>query len=112
MLAETTTLWRALCLCAKLNIQKVVFGGDALGVIKIVNNKEECWEWHQQVIEDIKMIICTHPNWIRQHTYREGNRVAHYLTKVVVNSSEELVWIEDGPGFTRLSVVMTSFTDI
>ncbi|XP_018812812.2 uncharacterized protein LOC108985100 [Juglans regia] len=62
VIAEATALWRALCLCAKLNIQKVVLEGDSLEVIKAVNDREECLEWHGQIIEDIKGIICTHPN--------------------------------------------------
>ncbi|KAF5445530.1 hypothetical protein F2P56_034576 [Juglans regia] len=84
-------------LCEELNIQKAVLEGDSLEVIKVVNDREECLEWHGQIIEDIKGILCIHPNWILKHTFREGNRLAHFLGQFAIMFSEELVWIEDGP---------------
>ncbi|KAF5459077.1 hypothetical protein F2P56_023065 [Juglans regia] len=50
VIAEATALWRALCLCAELNIQKAVLEGDSLEVIKAVNDREECLEWHGHII--------------------------------------------------------------
>ncbi|XP_041016205.1 uncharacterized protein LOC121258730 [Juglans microcarpa x Juglans regia] len=68
VVVEVAALWRALCLCVELNIHKAIFEGDSLEVIKAVNNREECLEWHGQIIEDITKIFCMHPNWILKHT--------------------------------------------
>lgn len=40
---EIYALWRAMQLCTKLNIYRVIFEGDALVVVKVVNCKEENW---------------------------------------------------------------------
>ncbi|KAF5477506.1 hypothetical protein F2P56_004140 [Juglans regia] len=62
VVAELQALWRALKLCAELQWNKVIFKGDALGIIQAVNRKECCWEWHGQVVDDIKLILQNRPN--------------------------------------------------
>ncbi|XP_042974899.1 uncharacterized protein LOC122306539 [Carya illinoinensis] len=95
--AEMQALWRALKLCAELNFVNVVFEGDAFGIVKAVNGREENWEWNGQIIEDIREILKNRPNWVVQHTYRECNNAAHSLARYSLNVNDESVWIESVP---------------
>ncbi|KAF5450327.1 hypothetical protein F2P56_030688 [Juglans regia] len=96
-MAEVNALWRALQLSAELGIEHATFEGDALEIIRGVNNKDENWEWNGQKVEDIKTILANRSFWKVQHTYREGNKVADLLAKFAFSVDEEKVWIEDGP---------------
>ncbi|KAF5447381.1 hypothetical protein F2P56_032936 [Juglans regia] len=97
LVAEFQALWRAMQLCADLNLLKVVFEGDALSVIKAVNDTEASWEWHGQLVEDIKGNSKNRSNWTVTHTYRECNSVAHFLAKSSLLVNEETICIEEGP---------------
>ncbi|KAF5468578.1 hypothetical protein F2P56_012721 [Juglans regia] len=77
VVVELQALWRALKLCAELQWNKVIFEGDAVGIIHVVNRKDCCWEWHGQVVDDIKLILQNRSNWSIQYTNRKYNRVAH-----------------------------------
>lgn len=54
---EILASWRATKLCAKLNFSSVTFEGEAVEVIKVVNNDKDCWAWYGQVIEDVKRVL-------------------------------------------------------
>ncbi|XP_035547368.1 uncharacterized protein LOC118348906 [Juglans regia] len=95
--AELQALWRALKLCAELQWNKVIFEGDAMGIIDAVNRQNCCWEWHGQVVEDIKLILQNRPNWSIRYTNRKCNRVAHMLAKMGLDVTDETVWMEGGP---------------
>lgn len=95
--AELYALWEPLKVCAELNWAKAIFEGDALSVIKYVNSSSCSWEWHGQLVEDIKLILYNRHNWYIQHTYRECNNVAHTLARIGFTFREEKVWIEEGP---------------
>ncbi|KAF5480042.1 hypothetical protein F2P56_000817 [Juglans regia] len=97
VVAETEALWRALKLCSKLNIGEAMFEGDALEVVKAVNCADENWEWNGQVIADCRELLVHRPMWSITHTYREANKIAHFLANYAYNVNEEVVWIEDGP---------------
>ncbi|XP_041027004.1 uncharacterized protein LOC121267221 [Juglans microcarpa x Juglans regia] len=96
--AEVNALWRAMQLGAELGIEHTIFKGDALGIIRAVNSKDENWEWNGPKVEVIKAVLANRPFWKIQHTYREGNKVADFLAKFAYTVNKEKVWIEDGPG--------------
>ncbi|XP_042968074.1 uncharacterized protein LOC122301061 [Carya illinoinensis] len=79
---EADALWRALILCTELNIGEAILEGDALSIIQAVCSREERWEWHGQRLEDIRELIRRRPLWRVIHTYREGNLVAGFFSKI------------------------------
>ncbi|KAG6639485.1 hypothetical protein CIPAW_10G104100 [Carya illinoinensis] len=97
VIAEVFALWRAMKLCEDLHFRNVQLEGDALSVVKVVNSLEVNWEWHGQLIEDLKAILHNRGNWKVVHVKRSCNNVAHSLAKLALNASEELVWMEDHP---------------
>ncbi|XP_042942660.1 uncharacterized protein LOC122276827 [Carya illinoinensis] len=97
LVVEMQALWRAMKLCAELNMTRVIFEGDALNVIRAVNNPDSSWEWHGQLVEDIKEVLKNRNSWKVIHSYRESNCVAHFLAKMSFNVNEERIWIKEGP---------------
>ncbi|XP_042962682.1 uncharacterized protein LOC122296954 [Carya illinoinensis] len=96
LVAELQALRQAMKLCADLNITDVIFEGDALKVVKAVNNPESSWEWHGQVVEDIKKVLRNRISWKVIHAYRESNYVAHFLAKFSFTVNEDRIWMEEG----------------
>ncbi|XP_040988914.1 uncharacterized protein LOC121236529 [Juglans microcarpa x Juglans regia] len=94
---EATALWKAMKMCDELQMGEVEFEGDALCIVKAVNNKDENWEWGGQTIEDIQGLLHNRSQWLVTHTFREANKAADYLAKFSLNASEEVIWMEDGP---------------
>ncbi|XP_042977200.1 uncharacterized protein LOC122308072 [Carya illinoinensis] len=68
LVAELQALWCALQICTDLNLTEVVFERDALNVVKTINNPEINWEWHGQLVEDVKDILKNRPTWKVIHT--------------------------------------------
>ncbi|XP_042973059.1 uncharacterized protein LOC122304861 [Carya illinoinensis] len=97
VVAEVHALWRAMKLCEELKFSKVQLEGDAKSVINAVNNAEECWEWHGQLIEDVKSVLKNRKQWSVLHVNRVCNSVAHDLAKSALFVEEERVWMEDHP---------------
>ncbi|KAF5445203.1 hypothetical protein F2P56_034270 [Juglans regia] len=95
--AEATALWKAMKMCDELQMGEVELEGDALCIVKAVNNREENWEWGGQTIEDIRGLLHNRPQWLVTHTFREANKVVDFLAKFSLNVSEEIIWMEDGP---------------
>ncbi|XP_042958163.1 uncharacterized protein LOC122293740 [Carya illinoinensis] len=97
LVAELQALRQAMKLCANLNITEVIFEGDALKVVRAVNNPESSWEWYGQVVKDIKEVLRNRTSWKVIHAYRESNCVAHFLAKFSFTVNEDRIWMEEGP---------------
>ncbi|XP_040987702.1 uncharacterized protein LOC121235424 [Juglans microcarpa x Juglans regia] len=78
-MAECHALWKALELCNDLNIQKVLFEGDANGIVTTVNSEEEDLSSVDPLVEDMRSVFKNRPNWSLQFAYREKNIVAYTL---------------------------------
>ncbi|XP_042972177.1 uncharacterized protein LOC122304128 [Carya illinoinensis] len=94
---EGYALWKAMELCNELNIQKVIFEGDAKAVILAVLSNEEDLSVGGSLIEDIRFVLANRPDWSIQFAYRELNNVAHVLAKEALSLEEKKVWIEEVP---------------
>lgn len=83
--------------CEELNFNKVQLEGDVLSVVKVVNNTEVCWEWHGQLIEELKEVLKNRRQWTVLHVNKVCNCVVHGLAKIALLVNEEKVWMEDHP---------------
>ncbi|XP_042969095.1 uncharacterized protein LOC122301780 [Carya illinoinensis] len=97
IIVEVFALWRAMKLCDELNFWNAQLEGDALTIVNAVNSLEVNWEWHGQLIEDLKALLKNRRNWTMSYVNRSCNSVAHSLAKMALSVSEELVWMEDHP---------------
>lgn len=41
----------------------MIFEDDTLEIIQFVKRKSYCWEWHGQLIEDIKLNLYNKDTW-------------------------------------------------
>lgn len=54
LIATTRALWLAINLCMETGLKDVIFEGDAKKIVEEVNNSEENWAPHGQLIEVIQ----------------------------------------------------------
>ncbi|XP_042942922.1 uncharacterized protein LOC122277108 [Carya illinoinensis] len=80
--AECYALWKALKVCSDLNVQKVIFEGNAKGVIAAVQSEEENLSIIGPLVDDIRDVLSDRKEWSLQFDYREMNKVAHNLGKI------------------------------
>ncbi|XP_042969071.1 uncharacterized protein LOC122301753 [Carya illinoinensis] len=95
--AECLALLKVMQVYSELNVQKVVFEGDAKVIIDAVKNTEENLSTIGHLIEDIRKAMVNRQHWSIQFVYREQNNVAHILAKNALRSVEEQVWVEEVP---------------
>ncbi|XP_042980158.1 uncharacterized protein LOC122310328 [Carya illinoinensis] len=95
--AECYALWKALKGCSDLNVQKVIFEGDAKGVITAVQSEEDNLSVIGPLVDDIRDVLSNRKGWSLQFAYRERNKVAHNLVKFALILEEEKIWIEEIP---------------
>ncbi|KAF5445267.1 hypothetical protein F2P56_034332 [Juglans regia] len=97
--AESMALWKAMQICNELNIQKVIFEGDAKTVIMAVKNDEEILSLVGPLIDDIRNVFKLRKDWFLQFDYREKNSIAHNLAKAALHLDLEKILIEEVPVF-------------
>ena len=87
----------AVCLARELNLDQVIFEGDAEVIIKALNNGGFSSSSFGHIIRDIKLLSSAFNKVSFSHTRRQGNRVAHGLARMACNFSTFQVWMEDVP---------------
>ena len=92
-LVEALAARRAILFALELCLAHVMVEGDSLKVIAAINNPQKNRTLWGHVVEDTKKY------WFQTcsfgHLYREGNSLAHSLTKRVVLSADLYVWKEE-----------------
>ena len=87
----------AVCLARDLNLDQVIFEGDAEVIIKALNFGGFSSSSFGHIIRDIKLLSSTFNKVSFSHTCRQGNSVAHGLARMACNFSTFQVWMEDVP---------------
>jgi ribonuclease HI len=90
--AEVMALLLAIRSCHELNLSRVHFEGDAKSVIYAMNSEEVDCGWMGHIIANIKLELRTFQQWQLTFTRREGNQVAHLLTKYAVDCNQDFYW--------------------
>ncbi|XP_040992691.1 uncharacterized protein LOC121239502 [Juglans microcarpa x Juglans regia] len=93
--AEAMGLRRAAFLCTELELSDMILEGDSKLVVNATISGEEIGAEYGSIIEDVRRVINGRLNWGIRFIYREANCIAHKLTKLAINSSDERVWLED-----------------
>jgi ribonuclease HI len=96
VLAEATALWKAVKFCGEVGCQRVVFEGDSLQVVQLVNNAQ-CWNRYGQLLEDVRTFLAEFHFHVVQHVSLEANKVAHELAKLAIYRSFDSMWIGECP---------------
>ncbi|KAF5452147.1 hypothetical protein F2P56_027178 [Juglans regia] len=99
--AESYALWKAIEVCRDLNLERVIFEGDAQVIVKAVNSKEEDRSAYGSIVEASKKLISSWKDWSVEFVYRHANEAAHTLAKEALHLDTEFVWIEEIPNCIR-----------
>lgn len=99
--AESYALWKAMEVCRDLNMERVIFEGDAQLIVKAVNDLEEDRSVFGSIVEASKVLISLWKDWSVEFVYRNANEAAHTLAKEALCLDTEIVWIEEIPNCIR-----------
>ena len=82
-MAEAVAAQKAVEVCLRLGLQKVILEGDALEVVNVFLNEEKWMGTYGNIIHEAKLQLnscCT--EWNVQHVPRHCNEVAHAIAKM------------------------------
>jgi hypothetical protein len=91
-LAEALAARQAVELSLAMGLKNCIFEGDALEVIKAINQEEPCRGVISQIVNDIKTLLLQGGSWEMKHTRRGANGAAHLLAKTGLQISEAQTW--------------------
>ncbi|XP_042953505.1 uncharacterized protein LOC122290053 [Carya illinoinensis] len=106
--AEKAALQRALDMCIDMDLNHVVFEGDAKAIIEAVNSRNEDFSWGGQDTDDLQHVMKLHLGWKLSFALRSANGAAHSAASLAIRESNERVWIESGP----LAVMNSVLSDV
>ena len=76
-------------------IMKIIFEGDAAGIINSLNSEEECLAPFGHIIEESRYLGASFSAFAFNHVKRIGNRVAEKLAKFARESLSPRCWLND-----------------
>ena len=92
---ETLAAQKALMFAHELGFQRVTLEGDALGLIQALKSQEQNLSPLGLLVEDVKLYSNHFQRVLYSHVKRNGNSVAHNLTKHAIRILDFQVWMED-----------------
>ena len=95
--AEALAVRRAVILVKELMLFQVCFEGDCQRVIQAINAPGACRTLFGHIIEEIRCFSSSLVGCSFIHVRREGNKLAHALSKRAVLSVDTDVWVEELP---------------
>lgn len=110
--AEMEVVVQAISKAEELNLDRVIFESDSLGVVFALQgvNDYEVWQFRSSLLQG-KCILTIHPLWSCKHISRRSNRSAHnlahwarlsnYSGEVNINSLHPSIFCNDGGSFVN-----------
>ena len=94
--AEATAAFFGVGFGQEKGVQQMILEGDAKQITDAIQDKGRNSSMIGHLI-DVKLCLNALTRWQVNHVYREANRVAHGLAKLVLNQVNETVWLEKCP---------------
>ena len=95
--AEVVAALDAVLLCRKVDMDRIIFMGDAKMVVEAVLAQEPDWSTKGHIIEEIMEQIRSFHNWRMIHVPREKNQIAHVLARLGSTQGIENEWSFEPP---------------
>ncbi|KAK7372937.1 hypothetical protein VNO80_06328 [Phaseolus coccineus] len=95
-LVELWAIWRGLVLCGGLGIKAIWVESDSMSVVKTVNRKQHCPK-ADGYLKQIWKLLKKFDKYQISHSWRETNRAADHLAKMVVWGNDVVLWPVDFP---------------
>ena len=80
-----------------IGIMQTILEGDSLAMIKALKEDVHSLAPTSLLIEDVRILSQNFDQLLYSHTKREGNSMAHSLTRYAIGIPDFLVWMEDVP---------------
>nr|POE45939.1 hypothetical protein CFP56_61396 [Quercus suber] len=96
-MVEVLAARNAICLARELMFDKVIVEGDSELVIKALNSTSYSSSSFGHIIRDIKIVASVLNEVVYCHTRRQGNKVAHKISRLACNFPTSNVWMEEVP---------------
>ena len=94
---EALAALRAVVFAKKFSVFKVEVEVDCLKVVQALKARERCNTLYGTVIEDARNQGASLQACHFQHVRREGNKLAHALTRRAVSSADFDLWVKELP---------------
>lgn len=96
-MVELWAIWRGLVLALGLGIKIVWVESDSMSVVKTINRKQPYSGKADSCLKHIRMLLKKFEKHKVSHSWRETNRAADYLSKMVLDRNDVVLWPVDFP---------------
>ncbi|XP_027332906.1 uncharacterized protein LOC113847815 [Abrus precatorius] len=96
-LVELWAIWRGLVLSLGLGIKAIWVESDSMSVVKTVNRKQPSCPKADSCLKQIWKLLKKFDEYQISHSWRETNRAADHLTKMVLWGNDVVLWPVDFP---------------
>ncbi|KAH7567633.1 hypothetical protein ACOSP7_010350 [Xanthoceras sorbifolium] len=96
-LVELWAVWRGLVLASRLGIKVIWVESDSQSVVKTINKKQPYSAKAGSCLKNIWGLLRSFETFRVSHSWRETNRAADYLSKMVLTGSDVVFWPTDFP---------------
>ncbi|KAF5740135.1 hypothetical protein HS088_TW11G00201 [Tripterygium wilfordii] len=94
---ELWAIWRGLVLALSLGIKVIWVESDSMSVVKTINREQGYGAKAHNCLKNIWALLKKFDESRVSHTWRETNRAADYLSKMVLRGSDVVLWPVDFP---------------
>ena len=94
---ETMVATTALVFASELGVRQAILEGDSMAVIKALKEFEYPLSPLGLLLEDVRMFSQRFDTMLYSQTKREGNSVAHSLTRYAISMLGFLMWMKNVP---------------
>ncbi|KAK7321280.1 hypothetical protein VNO77_31765 [Canavalia gladiata] len=96
-LVELWAIWRGLVLSSGLGIKAIWVESDSMSVVKTVNKRQPSCPKADSCLKKIWKLIKKFDKYQISHSWRETNRAADHLAKMVLWGNDVVLWPVDFP---------------
>jgi ribonuclease HI len=96
-MAEARAALLAISLCKTRGLNRIIFEGDAQVVIKAIHSEEVDGSCLGVIVADIKSELQAFPQWRLAFVRREGNEMAHFLSREATKTLTDRSWLNEVP---------------
>ncbi|KAH1057667.1 hypothetical protein J1N35_035732 [Gossypium stocksii] len=96
-LVELWAIWRGLVLASGLGIKVIWVESDSKSVVKTINREQPYGPKSIQCLRQIWKLLTKFENYRVTHSWRETNKAADYLSRMVLRENDVVLWSADFP---------------
>ncbi|KAG8491899.1 hypothetical protein CXB51_015173 [Gossypium anomalum] len=96
-LVELWPIWRGLVLASGLGIKVIWVESDSKSVVKTINREQPYGPKSSQCLRQIWKLLTKFENYRVTHSWRETNKAADHLSRMVLRENDAVLWPADFP---------------